>query len=39
MLWFVAPLTLVTLLIFVYRTARADRKRVAIDEPASQQTP
>jgi cation:H+ antiporter len=39
MLWFVAPLTLVTLLIFVYRTARADRKREAVDEPVTQQTP
>jgi cation:H+ antiporter len=36
MLWFVIPLTVVTLLIFVYRTARADRQQAKSPPDVSQ---
>jgi cation:H+ antiporter len=36
MLWFVIPLTVVTLLIFVYRTARASRSKMESSSGASQ---
>jgi cation:H+ antiporter len=38
MLWFVIPLTVVTLLIFVYRTARAKNPRTASEPGPSQAT-
>jgi hypothetical protein len=36
MLWFVIPLTVVTLLIFVYRTARANRPQAKSSPGVSQ---
>jgi hypothetical protein len=36
MLWFVIPLTVVTLLIFVYRTARANNPQATSASGASQ---